>query len=98
MIVFRYVTFVVVLQGEWESAIRLSIDLITRQSHPATLRGMGKVSDHFKIEPGELGRGRFGTVKKAIQQSTGTLFAVKVINRSKISKTALQNELNILRM
>ncbi len=83
----------------WLIAINTSIELIKRQVKPATLRGMGSVTDHFVLG-NILGEGRHGTVREAvaINSTDGQKYAIKVINKNKMGSTVFKSELKILRI
>lgn len=83
------------------AALELSVALVSRTQMPATLRGLGTLLDHFRLGS-VLGRGRFGTVRLAVHNRSGELFAIKRIEKKAPDRPALagrmlRNELRILR-
>merc|ERR1719498_202899 len=89
-------------RAAWIEAIVSSIRLMERTEEPATLRGLGKVSDHFKLSR-ILGKGRYGIVKLCHHRATGKPYALKIINKAtsfastKIAHASIRNELKVLR-
>ena len=49
---------------------------------------------HYRVMTGKIGSGKYGSVRECIHRTTGEIFAVKSINKSKVSKADyLKNEL-----
>ncbi|KAK8803423.1 hypothetical protein WA158_001117 [Blastocystis sp. Blastoise] len=84
-------------RDSWIATIRFCIAIIKRLQNPPTLKGDGDVYNKYAIGP-VLGRGRFGVVKMAEALSDHTIYAVKIINRTKVSEKTLEHELTVLRV
>lgn len=83
-------------RNEWLNALLYIHQLIIRINHPATLRGMGNIYDHF-ILGDILGKGRYGIVRLGIHKITQQRYAIKIINRNKTGEEDLQHEIHILK-
>lgn len=88
------ISWIVVFSDEYNPQKRLPLPSVTAAA-------LGIYRD-YEIKQETIGQGAFATVKKCVQRSTGTAYAVKIINRRKALNTqgALQGvdrELEILR-
>lgn len=78
----------------WVRAIHRVVALVKRVDMSPTLIGVGSILDHYTFKQ-DIGTGRFGTTVKLVeakfQGSTGSFFAVKVLNLAKKQSSSQLN-------